>query len=104
MEVLSEKSPKARKEYRCDLCTGTIEVGTTYTRRSICSDGSVSDFVIHKECDELATVTKLYEESPCGVSSDDFKELLSNYFDYTEGNEYEFAKLILKNVNYEIEY
>lgn len=45
--ILHTATPKARKEHRCDLCTGTIIPGETYRRdRCVWDDGPY----VFKQC------------------------------------------------------
>ena len=80
MQVLSEKTPTARKVHNCDLCSTDINIGEKYIRQSNENDGSVYDFIMHESCQELATVMKMYEDTG-GVNETDFCEYVMNKFD-----------------------
>jgi len=51
LEFDTKKTPKARKEYKCDLCNGSIAIGERYVRRCGKLDGSMFDDKYHTSCD-----------------------------------------------------
>ena len=52
-DVFSSKTPRARKEYRCQECTETIRVGDIYRRDFIADYNGAETHIICKNCDEL---------------------------------------------------
>ncbi len=51
--ILSDKTVKARKPYRCDECHGVIEVGTRYEKRTQIFDGEFQVVKLCVFCNEL---------------------------------------------------
>ena len=50
-EVLSNSTPKARKQHQCYLCAKPIEVGSTYVRSSGTYDGNFWTIAMHVACE-----------------------------------------------------
>jgi hypothetical protein len=79
MEIVSETTLTARKEYRCELCNRIIHKGQRYRRQFIRDDsGEAWSFKGHKECCELTSIidfSDYYE----GVDCDAFQEAITNY-------------------------
>lgn len=48
--MLSESTPTARKEHRCDWCAEAVEVGEQYERWSYILDGDFITSKMHREC------------------------------------------------------
>lgn len=53
LEFDNKKTPKARKEYKCDLCGGPIAIGERYVRHYGKYDGSIFDDKYHSSCDKV---------------------------------------------------
>lgn len=53
LDFYNIKTPKARKEHKCDLCEGTIQKGETYCRFSGKYDGDMFDDKYHLVCREI---------------------------------------------------
>ena len=49
-EFRKETTPRARKEHKCDLCRGVIEVGERYVHIVRSTDGEVFDDKYHIGC------------------------------------------------------
>jgi hypothetical protein len=79
MEIVSETTLTARKEYRCELCNRIIHKGQRYRRQFIRDDGGEAwSFKGHEECCELTSIidfSDYYE----GVDCDAFEEAITNY-------------------------
>lgn len=52
--LLSETTPKARKEHRCIWCAETILEGERYRREKSIYDGNMQNHAWHLECSEAA--------------------------------------------------
>ena len=63
---IRDTRPKAQKNYRCDLCAGTILKGEQYIRRegSDDCDKEIVTWKMHIECEEV-TKSWGYEEWEC---------------------------------------
>lgn len=48
--AVGERSPRARKEYRCDLCPHLIQVGQVYATWCSILDGDVATIKVHQAC------------------------------------------------------
>lgn len=53
LEFYNFKEPKAKKEYRCDLCGQTIHKGEKYHRYSGKYDGQMFDEKYHLSCQNI---------------------------------------------------
>lgn len=106
-EVINETFPKARKEYKCQLCGCNINKGTIHYCQVAKAEGKICAFRMHKECTDL--LSKL---DP--IDFDDFEGLLddtvsSNYPSKTYENEidddvqelstFEQVKMVLSDIN-----
>lgn len=50
-QLLSESTPKARKQHRCIWCGQSIEAGTVYRHERSMYDGNFQNHHWHLECD-----------------------------------------------------
>ena len=75
-QVLSESSPIARKQHRCDLCGLPIVVGEKYNRRTGVWDGSMATMKVHVACDEVASRIYTHQDDWESIDPCDFRELL----------------------------
>lgn len=67
MEVISQKSPRARKNHHCSLCHRLIGAGETYTRQVSVSDGRIWTFRECAHCARLdAEIGLAWLEDPYG--------------------------------------
>jgi len=57
---ISDTKPKARRDYRCELCGLTIPKGIVHVKR-VGADGELISFRMHVQCDE-ATRKWSFEE------------------------------------------
>lgn len=51
--LLGERTPRARKTHRCDVCGMVIEVGTVYTALTYADNGHAYTWRQHPECAEI---------------------------------------------------
>ena len=71
-QLLREANPTARKAHRCSLCTGPINVGETYSRRTLVNDGQVYDWLECYAChtDKIVSLVAEWTHSGDGISPD----------------------------------
>jgi hypothetical protein len=74
MRVLSEKELKAKKEHRCNYCSGKIQKLEIYQKASIVSDGDFYTWKSHLSCTFLAHLLKMFDDADEGVTQDHFVE------------------------------
>jgi hypothetical protein len=115
LTVLRETYPTARKEHICDFCGCKIQPGQKYVRQTTIYDGTIYDFAIHQECNEVAYELNMYDDCDDeGLDGESFRENLkeyvyANHYDehtddvYTSWplNGYEIAKKVLKELKME---
>ena len=91
MNILSSKTPKARKQHRCDYCWSLIEIGEIYDNLSIENDGEVYTWKNHIDCQKIAEKLKMFEENQHeGVTESMFTEcIVEEYYSLTEGTKTE---------------
>lgn len=53
LDFYTSKYPKARKNYKCDLCGGIIQCGEIYHRFSGKYDGQMFDDKYHTDCQDI---------------------------------------------------
>ena len=78
-EVISKSNPKARKQYECMLCGGTINKGEIYDRQVCKYDGEIYSFISHKQCNEISSMLWNYIDPDEGMTSEDFQEGIGYY-------------------------
>lgn len=110
-----ETYPTARKEHVCEFCGEKIAIGQKYVRQTTIYDGTIYDFAIHQECNEVAYELNMYDDcDDLGLDGDSFRENLNayvyanHYDEHTDDvytgrrvNYYEKAKKILKELKTE---
>lgn len=115
LTVLRETYPTARKEHVCEFCGEKIAIGQKYVRQTTIYDGTIYDFVTHRECEEVAHKLRMYDDCDDeGLDGESFRENLkeyvyANHYDehtddvYTswQVNYYDMAKKILKELKME---
>lgn len=80
MNVLKNTTPTARKEHKCDFCSGVISIGEKYDRQTNVYDGRVYDWVCHRECSSIAYKLDMYDGcDDYGLDGDSFIDQLNNY-------------------------
>lgn len=80
VEVLKTKTPTAKKEHKCDLCSGKIQVGEKYRRTTCLFDGTVYDWLSHLECSKVSSKLDMYDRCwDDGLSEDTFREFIDEY-------------------------
>jgi hypothetical protein len=83
MDILREKTVKARKPHSCDWCNSEIKVGQEY-KKTVCKGDYIYDW---KECNKCKKyVEEMYEElepQDDGYSSDDFEEFIYEKYEKT---------------------
>ena len=74
--IISSTRPKARKRHRCEFCTGLIQPGEHYQRKTDVTDGRVSTLKVCEPCDDMTWEVWMYFEMGYdeGVSTDDFRD------------------------------
>ena len=70
LEFYTSTYPKARKEYKCDLCGGTIHKGEKYSRYSGKYDGDMFDYKYDLICQNI--INSYCEESQDSEYSNDY--------------------------------
>lgn len=77
-ELITQMKPKARKQHRCDLCTGPIRPGEIYERSALKSeyDGAVYDWVECPACveDKVGVECADYGDPDAGYTHEDAQE------------------------------
>lgn len=115
LTVLRETYPTARKEHVCEFCGEKIAIGQKYVHQTTIYDGTIYDFAIHQECNEVAYELNMYDDCDDeGLDGESFRENLkeyvyANHYDehtddvYTswQVNYYDMAKKILKELKME---
>jgi len=77
METLTyPKETKARKEHSCNFCSYKIREGEVYIKSTHAYDGQVYDWKTHKNCAEIASRLKMYDDCDEVVTQDDFMETI----------------------------
>lgn len=76
LEFTKEAHRKARKEYVCDICGGTITTGKEYVRYSGKYDGEFFDYKYHAECHEVINAY-LRETGECEYDEESISEWLN---------------------------
>ena len=73
MDILSNTTPKARKQYKCNFCLLPIIKGEKHDCQVVVYDG-IYTWRSHFECGLLAHALKLYDDCDEGVTDDLFHE------------------------------
>lgn len=73
-ELLKSVIRKARKRHICSLCGGYIEPGVEYERNTCVYDGTVYDWLMHRECSAVSTFLWDYADPDDGMTDDDFQD------------------------------
>lgn len=79
MGTLSNSTPTARKEHKCEFCGGIIAIGEKYEKQTFIHDGYIYDWICHCKCSELASELNMYDDCDDGLDSDGFIESLRDY-------------------------
>lgn len=79
MDILSEKTVKARKAHQCGFCTIIIPKGAIYTSQVNTADG-IGTFKAHTSCLKLAHKLDMFNEAEDGVDSDLFCEIIEDKY------------------------
>ena len=80
IEILQDKTVKARKDHRCDLCGGLIRKGLTYNCQSNKLDGDVYTHKAHLKCTEMCKLLDLYRDADYGVDEEIFCDSVDEVF------------------------
>ena len=69
-QLLREANPTARKAHYCSLCTSQINVGDTYSRRTLVNDGQVYDWLECYAChtDKIVNLVADWAYGEDGIS------------------------------------
>lgn len=79
---LKRKSPVAKKTHICNYCGCKIEPGTAYWRDTLVYDGTVYDWITHKECMTASNKLCMYDDcDDNGLGPDYFSESIDSYVD-----------------------
>ena len=78
-ELISFSTRKARKNHRCELCSGEIIKGELYRRQFLKYGGEVYDFKEHDICGEIAGYLWNYLNPTDGLTEEYFQEGCSVY-------------------------
>ena len=97
-QLLREARPTARKAHCCSLCTGPINVGETYSRRTIVYDGQVYDWLECYACQTDKIVSLVDEWTYGEVSPDTAYEWATETSRYP-GSQADAAKNYLDRAN-----
>jgi hypothetical protein len=91
MERLSDSTPTARKEHKCNFCGGIIGVGEKYERQTNKHDGDIYTWKSHFKCSLIASELRMFDECDEGLTDEDFYESITN--EYSNIMSKEFAEL-----------
>jgi hypothetical protein len=82
MNTSTAQFPIARKNHCCSWCGGTIQIGESYRKQTMFSDGSAYTWKNHRSCDELTTRLKMFENHDYGegLSQSDFADCITEEF------------------------
>ena len=72
MQPLSNRTLKAKKQYRCDYCCSMIEIGTVYERSLYVYDRDFLTWKAHVSCQKIAEKLKMFDDCDEGLTTDDF--------------------------------
>ena len=111
MEVVSNKTVRARKPYHCDFCGGEIEKGTLYNLQFNKDGGDVWTNKEHPECLELASIIEFGDHD--GITEQLFCDAIQAYIyenhydenlddiseEWQKLSTYEAAKRVLQELN-----
>lgn len=79
---LKRKSPVAKKTRICNFCGCKIEAGTAYWRDTFVYDGTVYDWITHKECMTASHKLCMYDDcDDNGLGPEDFSEYIDSYIE-----------------------
>lgn len=82
METISySKEVKAAKDHRCNFCGDKIWEGETYITSTHKNDGVLYDWKTHKDCSNIATRLKMYDDAEDGLTEDMFQEYIHSCHD-----------------------
>lgn len=81
---LEDRTPKARKVYRCLLCELPIAIGERHVKRCGISEGGHYNFRMHTACEKI-TADQLWDEVDweC-LDASSFREMLARSKDQME--------------------
>jgi hypothetical protein len=86
MEIIKNEIRKAKKDHRCDFCTGTIKKGENYEYQFNKADGDTYEWKSHVKCAKLANYFNMYDELyGDGLGTDEFCDNIDEIF-YKEFN------------------
>ena len=99
-QLLREANPTARKAHRCSLCTGPINVGETYSRRTLVYDGQVYDWLDCYACqtDKIVNLVAEWAYGEDSVYPETAYEWATETASYP-GNQTDAAKRYLDRAN-----
>ena len=85
METVSpSKLVKANKEHKCDFCNLAIAKNEKYLTQVNKFDGNIYRWKSHTNCMNLADKLKLFDCSDEGLTQDDFKDCINDYYNDLE--------------------
>lgn len=76
---LSDTTPVGRKDYQCELCYGTIPKGERHVCRSGVSDGDLTTFRMHGECNQVTIDNKWDQDSWEHLDDSSFRDELADW-------------------------
>lgn len=79
MEILSDKTVKARKEHWCQFCESEISTGSLYRKQVNKIDG-IQTFKTHESCRQLSEKLNMYDNEEGYVDSCYFTETVNAIF------------------------
>lgn len=87
METLEYKERKARKEHKCDYCSGKILVGENYLWSKHVMDGDLYEWKSHSLCNFLVSHYDMYKWcNNDGLTEESFKECINEEFNKEFGD------------------
>lgn len=83
MSISDKPDVKARKEHKCNFCTGTIAVGEVYGSQTNVGDGGIWVWKSHQKCTWLAQTLNMYDHyaGDEGLNGEDFQDSIKDAFD-----------------------
>ena len=97
-QLIREASLKARKTHQCSYCTGPIEPGLTYLRKTLVFDGRVYDWLTCGRCrdDEIFRRVWGWTYRDDGIDSDTAHEWASEAVEHGSPEDAEAARKFLE--------
>ena len=80
VETITQLTPKAKKQHKCNFCHGIIERGEIYTHQTNKLDGELYTWKSHLSCDRITVELKMDEYADEGVTDEWFMETIKEEY------------------------